>query len=153
MELTNSRLIALVSLRLAIGWHFLYEGGVKVLNPSWSSKAYLMDSGGFAKPFFEWIADNTTALLVADFTNAWGLTLIGISLIIGLFTRISSLSAMLLLLLYYISHPSFPGIEYLFPSDGSYFLINKTLVEFFALWVLFVFPTSQHVGLQRFLKK
>lgn len=153
MELTKSRLIALVSLRLAIGWHFLYEGGVKVLNPSWTSKTYLMDSGGFAKPFFEWIAGNPTALLVADFTNAWGLTLIGISLIIGLFTRISSLSAMLLLLLYYISHPSFPGIEYLFPSDGSYFLINKTLVEFFALWVLFVFPTSQHVGLQRLLKK
>jgi thiosulfate dehydrogenase [quinone] large subunit len=149
MNHSKSRVTALVLMRLAIGWHFLYEGGVKVLSGGWTSKAYLMDSGGFCKGFFTWIAGNEVALSVSDFTNAWGLTLIGLSLLIGLFTRFSSLAGMLLLLLYYLSHPAFPGIAYIFPSDGSYFIINKTLVEFFALLVLFTFPTSRQFGLAR----
>ena len=34
----------LVTLRFLIGWHFLYEGISKLLNPYWSSAAYLLDS-------------------------------------------------------------------------------------------------------------
>jgi thiosulfate dehydrogenase (quinone) large subunit len=149
-NLTQS--IALVVLRISIGWHFLYEGGVKILNPHWTSKSYLLDSGGFLKGFFVSIANSETVLTISDFANAWGLALIGLSLIAGIFTRFSSLAAMVLLLLYYLSHPAFPGIEYLFPSDGSYFLINKTLVELFALLVIYAFPTSYIFGLQRLIK-
>lgn len=152
MLYTKLQSYALVILRISIGWHFLYEGGAKILNPHWTAKSYLLDSGGFMKGFFEHIAGNPTLLSISDFTNAWGLALIGLSLIVGLFTRFSSLAAMFLLLLYYLSHPAFPGIEYLFPSDGSYFIINKTLVELFALFVIFVFPTSHVFGLQRLIK-
>ena len=91
-------------------------------------------------------------LAFTDSMNAWGLALIGLSLIVGLFTRYASLAGVALLLLYYLSHPAFPGIEYIFPSDGSYFIINKTLVELFAMLVLFAFPTSDIFGLQRLLK-
>jgi len=152
MRYTNAQASALVFLRLAIGWHFLYEGGVKVLNPNWTSKAYLLDSGGFMKGFFELIANNPLYLNITDTANAWGLTLIGLSLISGVFTRYSSISAIVLLSLYYLSHPAFPGIEYYFPSDGSYFIINKTLVEIFALFVLFAFPTSLVFGILRLVK-
>ena len=34
----------LVVLRVLIGWHFLYEGISKLINPYWSSAAYLLDS-------------------------------------------------------------------------------------------------------------
>jgi thiosulfate dehydrogenase [quinone] large subunit len=152
MRNTTVQAFALVMLRIAIGWHFLYEGGVKVLNPHWTSKAYLLDSGGFLKGFFVQIAENQTILAISDSANAWGLTLIGFSLILGIFTRYSSLAGVVLLLLYYLSHPAFPGIEYLFPSDGSYFIINKTLVELFALLVIYAFPTSHIFGLQRLIK-
>lgn len=152
MQFTKLQSYALVILRITIGWHFLYEGGVKILNPHWTAKSYLLDSGGFMKGFFEFIAGNQTLLSISDFANAWGLALIGFSLIVGLFTRYSSLAAMFLLLLYYLSHPAFPGIEYLFPSDGSYFIINKTLVELFALLVIYAFPTSHVFGLQRLIK-
>lgn len=152
MLYTKLQSYALVILRITIGWHFLYEGGVKILNPHWTAKSYLLDSGGFMKGFFEFIAGNQTLLLISDFANAWGLALIGLSLIVGLFTRFSSLAAMFLLLLYYLSHPAFPGIEYLFPSDGSYFIINKTLVELFALFVIYAFPTSHVFGLRRLIK-
>lgn len=152
MEFSKSKLTALVLLRLSIGWHFLFEGLVKVMNPSWSSKIYLLDSGGFMKSIFEWMANNTTVLPVIDFLNAWGLTVIGFSLIAGLFSRHASFAGMLLLASYYLSHPAFPGIEYMYQTDGSYFIINKTLVELFALYVIFSFPTDHFVGLERFLK-
>jgi thiosulfate dehydrogenase [quinone] large subunit len=152
MGYTKLQSFALVILRITIGWHFFYEGGVKILNPNWTAKSYLLDSGGFMKGFFESIAANQTLLSVSDYANAWGLTLIGLSLIIGLFTRFSSIAGIVLLLFYYLSHPAFPGIEYLFPSDGSYFIINKTLVELFALLVIFAFPTSHFFGLNRLIK-
>jgi thiosulfate dehydrogenase [quinone] large subunit len=152
MRYTKLQSFAIVVLRITIGWHFLYEGGVKVLNPHWTSKAYLLDSGGFLKDFFAQLAGNQALLSISDYANAWGLTLIGLSLLLGLFTRYSSIAGIVLLLLYYLSHPPFPGIQYLFPSDGSYFIINKTLVELFALLVIFAFPTSDIFGLQRLLK-
>ncbi len=150
MKYSKTGLVALVVLRLATGWHFFYEGMVKVLSPDWTSKAYLLDSGGFLKTMFEWMALNDSVLPVVDFLNAWGLTLIGLSLLLGIFCRAGALAGMLLLLFYYLSHPAFPGIEYLFPTDGSYFVINKTLVELFALFVIFAFPTAHIIGLERF---
>jgi len=152
MGYTKLQSFALVILRITIGWHFLYEGGVKILNPHWTAKSYLLDSGGFMKGFFEYIAGNQTLLSVSDYANAWGLALIGLSLVVGIFTRYSSIAGIVLLLLYYLSHPAFPGIEYLFPSDGSYFIINKTLVELFALLVVYSFPTSHIFGLNRLIK-
>jgi thiosulfate dehydrogenase (quinone) large subunit len=152
MRYTKLQSFALVVLRITIGWHFLYEGGVKVLNPHWTSKAYLLDSGGFLKDFFAQLAGNQALLSISDYANAWGLTLIGLSLLLGIFTRYSCIAGVFLLLLYYLSHPAFPGIQYLFPSDGSYFIINKTMVELFALLVIFAFPTSDIFGLQRLLK-
>jgi len=152
MRYTKLQSFALVALRITIGWHFLYEGGVKVLNPHWTSKAFLLDSGGFLKDFYAQLAGNQALLSVSDYANAWGLTLIGLSLLLGIFTRYSGIAGIVLLLLYYLSHPAFPGIQYLFPSDGSYFIINKTLVELFALLVIFAFPTSDIFGLQRLLK-
>ena len=44
---TSAQLTAMVVLRLFIGWHFAYEGLVKILNPKWTSLPYLMDSKGF----------------------------------------------------------------------------------------------------------
>jgi len=38
------QLYGLVTLRALIGWHFLYEGISKLINPYWSSAAYLLDS-------------------------------------------------------------------------------------------------------------
>lgn len=152
MGYTKLQSSAIVILRITIGWHFLFEGGVKILNPHWTAKSYLLDSQGFMKGFFEMIAGNQTLLSISDAANAWGLALIGLSLIVGLCTRFSSLAAILLLLLYFLSHPAFPGIEYMFPTDGSYFIVNKTLVELFALLVIYAFPTSHIFGLQRLIK-
>ena len=46
----------LVFLRLAIGWHFLFEAIDKWDNPSWSSEAYLREATGPLAPWFRDLA-------------------------------------------------------------------------------------------------
>jgi len=150
---TNTQMWALVILRVAIGWHFLYEGIVKLLNPDWSSIGYLMDSRGLFQGLFHSLAGNASALNVMDFLNVWGLVLIGAGLIVGLFTRPAIISGMILLGFYYLSHPAIISASYAMPSEGSYLWVNKNLIELLTLGVLLLFPTWKLVGLDRFVYK
>ncbi len=145
------QLWSLVILRTAIGWHFLYEGISKLLNPDWSCIGYLMDSEGWFEGLFLSMASNTTLLNVLDFLNIWGLIFIGVGLILGLFTRIAAIAGMVLLAFYYLSHPPFIGATYLIPSEGNYLWINKNLIELLTLWILLLFPTWNTVGIDRLI--
>jgi len=84
-ELSGIRLYALFALRLAIGWHFLYEGVTKLMMPNWTSADYLQASSWWFAPFFHWIADTPTVLFMAYWINQVGLTFVGLALIFGLF--------------------------------------------------------------------
>lgn len=139
----------LVALRIAIGWHFLYEGLVKILSPSWSSSGYLMDSKGFLAPIYQSMASNPGILKFVDFMNEWGLVLIGLGLILGFLTRIASVAGMILLATYYLSHPPLIGYSYALPSEGAYFIVDKILIELIALGVIFSFPSQWILGLDR----
>ncbi|MDH6307025.1 thiosulfate dehydrogenase [quinone] large subunit [Parabacteroides sp. PF5-5] len=150
---TKAQLTWLVVLRVFIGWHFAYEGWVKLLNPRWTSLPYLLDSQGAASSFFIKLTQNPALMDTVNFLNQWSLLLIGFALIIGCFSRIASIGGILLLLLYTLSHPSFIGASYLMPFEGSYLWIDKNLVECAALAVLCTFPTSHVIGLDRYMKK
>lgn len=149
----KSALKWLVVLRVLIGWHFLYEGLVKLVNANWSSVGYLMDSKGLFAGIFHKMAANPAMLEVVDFMNVWGLIAIGLGLILGLFTRVALYSGIALLGLYYLSHPPFVGINYALPMEGSYLLVNKILIEMVALIVLLYFPTQQYIGMDRLVFK
>ena len=97
--------ISLTVLRIAIGWHFLYEGLIKVFNPDWSASGYLENATGPFASLFQSIAQNSTLLGLTDFLNQWGMVLVGISLIIGLLSRWACLGGMLLMGLYYFANP------------------------------------------------
>nr|WP_106831071.1 DoxX family membrane protein [Parabacteroides pacaensis] len=141
----------LIILRLFIGWHFLYEGAVKIMNPTWTSLPYLLDSQGFASSFFVKLTQNAGMMDIINLANEWALLLIGLALIIGCFTRLACVGGMILLFMYYLSHPSFIGASYMMPFEGSYLWIDKNLIELAALGVLVVFPTSQIIGIDRLL--
>ena len=141
----------LVVLRFLIGWHFLYEGISKLLNPYWSSAAYLLDSKWIFSGLAKTIESNPTLLTFSDYINMWGLTLVGISLMFGLFSKYGSLVGMGFVLMYYFFAPPLVGLEYGKPNEGSYIVVNKNLIEACALWVLYSFPTSQYLGIDRFL--
>jgi uncharacterized membrane protein YphA (DoxX/SURF4 family) len=51
----------LVVLRLAIGWHLLFEGMAKVNDPNWSSEPYLRESIGPLAPVFRTLAGDSVA--------------------------------------------------------------------------------------------
>jgi thiosulfate dehydrogenase [quinone] large subunit len=56
----NSQLYGLVTLRVLIGWHILYEGVSKLINPYWSSAAYLLDSKWIFSDLAKTIVSNPT---------------------------------------------------------------------------------------------
>ena len=132
----------LIALRVLIGWHLLYEGISKLLISDWSSAGFLSESKWILKGFSGWIVSNAGVLNVVDFMNIWGLMAIGVGLIIGLFTRTVAISGTIMLLLYYLNNPPLIGLEYTLPSEGSYLIVSKTLIEAAALFALAVFPAG-----------
>lgn len=151
-QLSKYQLTFLVLLRWLIGWHLLYEGLVKLANPAWSAKGYLASAEGLFSGLFQAISRSEGLLTTVDYMNAWGLTIIGFCLLIGLFTTPSAITGAILLLLYYLAHPPLFS-----PSpvavEGSYLFVNKTLIEACALAVLALFPTAHIIGIERFFKK
>ena len=148
---SESQLTGLVILRILIGWHFLYEGISKIINPYWSSAAYLLDSKWILSSLAKTIVANSTLLNFTDLINMWGLTLVGLSLLLGLFSKHGALVGMGFVLLYYLFAPPFIGLEYGKPAEGSYIIVNKNLIEAFALYVLYLFPSSQLIGMDRLI--
>ena len=150
---STSQLTVLVILRYLIGWHMLYEGVCKVMNPGWSARSFLSESQWILSGFANWICSNDAVLNVVDFLNTWGLIAIGLGLIVGLFTRLASISGFALLMLYFLTNPPLTGIEYSMPADGNNLVVNKTLIEAVALLLLALFPTGVIIGLDRFIIK
>ena len=92
--------ITLFLLRISLGWYMFYAGITKVLDPSWSAEGYLKGAK-FLPGFYTWLT-SPGILPIVNFVNEWGLTLLGISLILGIFVKYSAPLGALLMLLYYI---------------------------------------------------
>jgi uncharacterized membrane protein YphA (DoxX/SURF4 family) len=135
-------------MRVMIGWHFLYEGIVKLLDPGWSSASYLARSQWLLSGLFHGIAENPLVLGIVDWFNIWALILIGTALILGLFTRPACFAGATLLLLYYVANPPFVGSGF-GVTEGHYLIVNKTLIELAGLCMLGFFSREMHLGLDR----
>lgn len=86
-------------LRIALGIQFLISGLMK-FSPTWSASGYLEASTGPLRDFFISLSGSS----LVDSLNAWGLTLIGLALILGLFVRPASFFGVILMILYFLSH-------------------------------------------------
>ncbi len=150
---SKTQLFWLVVLRVVIGWYFLYEGLAKVLTPGWTSYGYIMDSQGLFSGLFKSIGQNTALMPLVDAVNIYGLIIIGIMLILGLFEKVGYIAAISLLALYYFSHPASLNAVYILPPEGSYLWINKNIVMLAATVVLMVFPSARNIGLDRIIFK
>jgi thiosulfate dehydrogenase [quinone] large subunit len=152
-ELNLSRwpLIAITVMRVFVGWHFLYEGLAKLTSPSWSAAGYMKQARGPFAEMFRSLAAQPNLLANADLVTMWGLTLVGLCLMLGLFTRLASLGGIAFLLLFYLCNPPFVGYFYSIPSEGSYLVVNKNLVELCALVVIFATGSGRFAGLDRIL--
>lgn len=118
-------------LRTALGWLFLYAGITKILDPAWSAEGYLRAAKTFSG-FYQLLA-SPEAIGVVNFLNMWGLTLLGISLIFGIFVRLSSLLGALLMLLYY-----FPILQFPYAGEHGYLVDEHIIYALLLLYISFV---------------
>jgi uncharacterized membrane protein YphA (DoxX/SURF4 family) len=128
----------MTALRMAIGWHFLYEGISKLLISNWGSYSYLANSTGPLSGFYHWLASSGSFLNVIDFLNVYGLILIGLGLFVGLFTKMAAGSGVVLLLLYYFAYPPF-GNTLFSSGEGHLFIVDKLFIECSALLFILFF--------------
>ena len=142
---------SIVLLRVLIGWHFLYEGIIKLYNPDWTSFGYLASAQGPLKPFFTALTGETMLIWV-DGLNMAALIIVGLTLTLGFFEKTGAFIGIGLLALYYLAHPSFPWLTEV-NVEGSYWFVNKNLIELVACMVIFQYPTAQYFGLSRLFGK
>mgnify|MGYP001817169653 CR=1 FL=1 len=147
MEVSKWQTGLLLTLRFLMGWHLLYEGIFKLINPEWSSVAFLAQSQWVLSGIADWIVSNQGVLNVVDLLNTWGLIAIGLGLILGLFTRTAALAGTCLLVLYYLFNPPFIGLNMSVPLEGNYLIVNKNLIEAIAMLLIAVSPSARLFGL------
>ncbi len=117
--------ISLFLLRLGFGWLFLYAGLTKVMNPEWSAAGYLESAKTFSG-FYQWLASDAI-LPITNFLNEWGQIALGVSLILGLFTRLSGYLGALMMALYYL-----PALDFPYPNAHS-FIVDEHILYGLAL--------------------
>lgn len=102
--MTNFQKVALFLLRIGMGILFFSAGWVKITAPSWSAVGYISGSKTFIN-FYTWLLQ-PNILPIVNFLNEWGLTLIGVALILGTFVRLASFFGFIMMILYYL--PAYP---------------------------------------------
>jgi uncharacterized membrane protein YphA (DoxX/SURF4 family) len=143
----------IIVLRIIIGWHFLYEGLVKLMDSGWSAESYLINTRGIFSGIFQEMASQPAVLEAVNFINVWGLILIGLGLFLGFFARAAAFAGIVMLCLYYIAYPPFQGYDFGLSLEGNYLLIDKNFIELATLILLSLFPRTLNIGLLSLLKK
>ena len=131
--------ISLFVLRLSVGWMMFYAGITKVVNPEWSAAGYLSGAKMFVG-FYNWLL-SPSILPTVNLVNEWGLTFLGISLILGIGVRLSSVLGALLMLLYYIP------LGFPYPNPSS-FIVDQHVILIFVLLYFASIKAGRVFGLE-----
>lgn len=132
--------ITLFLLRVSIGWLFFYAGITKVLDPQWSAAGYLKMAKTF--PGFYQSLTDAAILPLINSINEWGLTILGISLILGIGVRLFSFLGAILMLLYY-----FPVLDFPKAGDHSY-LVDEHIIYALVLFYFAAYKAGRVYGLE-----
>ncbi|MBI1998963.1 MAG: DoxX family protein [Parcubacteria group bacterium] len=130
LKINDGALIALLALRLSLGWLFFYSGIIKIFDADWTAAGYLAGAKTFPA-LFQWFAVPANIGWV-NFVNEWGLALVGLLLITGLFVRYASIAGIVLMALYYLPVLAFP-----YPNAHS-FIVDEHIIYILVL-LFFVF--------------
>lgn len=130
--MSRSKSYVILALRLIMGWIMLHAGVTYLFKPSWTAAGFLNGSVGPFSAFFKALAGNA----LVDQLVVWGLTLIGLSLLLGAFVRLSSFFAIVMMVLFYL--PYFP------PEYG---FVDEHVVYAVVFALLMVFDSGKFFGL------
>ena len=152
----------LVALRTLIGWHFAYEGYYKLMTPGWSrsggvlpafsAEGYLRSATGPLAGVFHAMAAHAWIVHATDVAVPAGLLLVGLSLMLGLFTQLGCAGAIAFLALFYLSQPPLSGMPQS-GAEGPYLFVNKNLIELAGVATVMAFRTGAIAGLDQLRAK
>jgi len=131
-------------LRVLLGWFMFFAGIEKVLNTEWSAQGFLLTAKTFPT-IYAWFAEPLNSWWI-DPLNAWGITLVGVALLLGVFTRPAAFSGALLMILYYFPHVDFPYLEH-----G--FIVEEHIIYAVAFILVALVPKEEQCGLGNLLRK
>lgn len=142
--MNRKTIIALVILRLSLGWYMFFAGIEKVLDPSWTASGFLSHAKTFPE-FYAWFGLPMNAWWI-DPLNAWGITLIGVALLLGVAVRPAAYAGAMLMILYY-----FP--QYVLPKLEHGYIVEEHIIYAVAFILVAVSPAAHHFGLSKKLRK
>ena len=129
-------------IRIAVGWHFLYEGVWKLMQGGqWSCLSYLDGAQGPLAAVFKWMGTQPWLVATGDYAVMGGLVLIGLSLITGVLARLAAFFAILLMAMFYTAQPPEPFATAMSGADGRFFLFERNAIEAMALLAIVVIPS------------
>ena|SRR3989344_5354389 len=131
--------ISLFLLRVGMGILFFLDGYTKLVNPAWSAAGYISGSKVFVG-FYFWLS-SPNILPIINFLNEWGLTLIGVALILGIFVRFASFFGAVMMILYYL--PIYP------PANG---LVDMHIIYSLVFLVFMAFGAGQILTLNSWIQ-
>lgn len=126
-----------------MGWLMFYAGITKVLNPEWSAAGYLRGAKTFSG-LYQWLLQ-PEILPTINFLNEWGLTLLGVALILGLGVRLASVPGALLMALYYL-----PVLEFPYIGTHSY-IVDEHIIYALVFLLLGALAAGRNWGLDSWL--
>ena len=91
-----------------------------------------------------------TLLAWSDFATMWGLAILGLLLIAGLFTKTAAAAAAFMLFSFYLAMPPFPGVPAA-PGPEHSLIVNKNLIEVIALLAIAALPTGHWFGVDAWI--
>lgn len=139
----NKVTVTATALRMLLGWLMFFAGIEKVLNPEWTAQGFLLGAKTFPG-FYAWFALPMNTWWV-DPLNAWGITLVGVALLLGIAVRPAAWAGVMLMALYY-----FP--QYVFPIVPHGYIVDDHVIYAAVFVFISVFAPAQHVGLGKMLR-
>ena len=121
--------------RLAMAWTFLYAASHQVFDPSFTVVGFLDSTKTFHGLFS--LFTTPTLAPITTFLVEYGHLLIGLSLLVGLFVRVSACFGVALMVIYWMAHMDFPYI-----SNPNNFILDEHLVYAGVL----IFLVVKHAG-------
>ena len=91
-----------------------------------------------------------TLTFYIDLMMMFGLIAIGVCLILGLFTRFAAFCAILMLAMFYLSMPPWPGTVDPPNVEGHYMVVNKNLIELIGCLMIMSSRVGRWFGLDAF---
>ncbi len=129
----------MVVLRLTFGFIFVWSGFEKLIE-GFSAKGFLANAtSGPAQSWFAGLAGNG----LVDGLVIWGEILIGIALMLGLFTRFASLAGAAMIFLFYLAQ---------FPPEHNPFM-DEFLVYILVFSMLSALGAGRVLGLDRYVEQ